>query len=58
MFQTLHDLDAEDEKFTLSFTLTAGGLVDEATGGAAIADWMGTSQRTLTIEDDETRPTT
>ena len=53
--QTLDDLDAEDEDFNLTFTVTeAGGLVDAAADGDAIvveAD----APDALTIEDDETQ---
>ena len=48
--QTLQDLDAEDEKFTLQFSLAAGGLVDED-GDAILLD--GDQPEGLTIEDDE-----
>ena len=51
--QTLHDLDAEDEDFSLTFSVTdAGGLEDAADAGAAItvdAD----APDALRIKDDE-----
>ena len=51
--QTLQDLDAEDEKFTLSFSMTAGGLsVGDATDSADIG-LDGDQPTGLTIEDDE-----
>ena len=56
--QTLHDLDAEDEDFDLTFALTSpGNLVDEAVadGGEAIALAGDDFQDALTIEDDETQ---
>ena len=50
--QTLHDLDAEDDNFTLQFTLVAGGLEDE--DGDAI-ELDGDQPEGLSIEDDETQ---
>ena len=50
--QTLHDPDAEDDNFTLSFSMTAGGLEDE--DGAAI-ELDGDQPDGLSIEDDETQ---
>ena len=52
--QTLHDLDAEDENFDLTYTLDAGGLVDAAvaSGGDAITV-DDDAPDALTIEDDE-----
>ena len=48
--QTLQDLDAEDDNFTLSFSMTAGGLEDE--DGDAI-ELDGDQPEGLSIEDDE-----
>ena len=50
--QTLQDLDAEDDNFTLSFSMTAGGLNDE--DGDAI-ELDGDQPEGLSIEDDETQ---
>ena len=50
--QTLHDLDAEDDNFTLQFILVAGGLEDD--DGDAIA-LDGDQPEGLSIEDDETQ---
>ena len=49
---TVHDLDAEDEKFTLAFTPVFGGLVDEDDDEIVVA--TGTPGK-LTILDDETQ---
>ena len=48
--QTLQDLDAEDDNFTLSFSMTAGGLVDEDDDAI---DLDGDQPTKLSIEDDE-----
>ncbi len=54
--RTTTDADAEDEKFTLAFSLGgAGGLYDAATGGAVIAALATGSPTALTIEDAETQ---
>ena len=54
--QTLNDLDAEDEVFNLTFSVTdAGGLVDAAADGDAITVPAGDAPDELTIEDDETQ---
>ena len=54
--QTLHDLDAEDEKFTLMFSLTAGsGLMDGDDADAKAIELDGDQPKGLTIEDDETQ---
>ena len=50
--QTLHDTDAEDEKFTLMFDVTAGGLLEDDEDPGAIA-LDGDQPTGLTIEDDE-----
>ena len=50
--QTLHDLDAEDDNFTLSFTAVTGGLLDED-DDAIVLD--GDQPEGLSIEDDETQ---
>ena len=50
--QTLQDLDAEDDNFTLQFSLTGGGLQDE--DGEPIA-LDGDQPEGLSIEDDETQ---
>ena len=54
--QTSHDPDAEDEKFTLSFTLEAGG-VDDADGDVVTLPDAGMTGNpdALTIDDDETQ---
>ena len=48
--QTLQDLDAEDDNFTLQFSMTAGGLQDE--DGDPI-ELDGDQPEGLSIEDDE-----
>ena len=56
--QTLHDTDAEDEDFDLTFALTdAGNLVDAAvaSGGTPIVLASDDFPDALTIEDDETQ---
>ena len=56
--QTLHDLDAEDEDFTLEFLATNNGdLTDEEEDGGPIALATGDdlAPDELTIEDDETQ---
>ena len=50
--QTLQDLDAEDDNFTLQFMVAAGGLEDED-GDAILLD--GDQPTGLSIEDDETQ---
>ena len=53
--RTTHDDDAEDEKFTLAFTLTdAGDLRDALSGGTTIVLVAG-SPTALTIDDNETQ---
>ena len=53
--QTSHDLDAEDEKFTLSFTLNPVGLVDEDDVPISNAIPEDDRPAALTINDDETQ---
>ena len=55
--QTLHDLDAEDEDFTLTFAATdVGGLVDAAVASGGIPIALDADfPDALTIEDDETQ---
>ena len=51
---TTHDVDAEDERFTLSFTLTGdGGLDTTAAGGTDIELATTGIPAALTIDDDE-----
>ena len=52
--QTLQDLDAEDEKFTLQFDVTAGGLLDDDENGDPV-ELDGDQPTGLSIEDDETQ---
>ena len=52
---TTQDADAEDEKFTLSFTLTEPGGVDADADGADIALAADDYPTALTIDDDETQ---
>ena len=49
--QTLHDLDAEDDNFTLQFSMTNGGLREE--DGSTEVDLDGDEPEGLSIEDDE-----
>ena len=49
--QTLQDLDAEDDNFTLSFSLAGGGLMEE--DGTTAVDLDGDQPTGLSIEDDE-----
>ena len=52
--QTLQDLDAEDEKFTLEFSVTAGGLMDEDERCRRPSPRLdGDQPEGLSIEDDE-----
>ena len=50
--QTLQDLDAEDDNFTLQFGMTAGGLRVDDEGGLPIT-LDGDQPEGLSIEDDE-----
>ena len=50
--QTLHDADAEDERFTLAFTASGVTLQVSATNAATIAP-AATNPRALVIDDDE-----
>ena len=56
VLQTTHDGDAEDENFTLAFTLTDAGalVVSSETGADAVALAAG-SPTALIIDDDETQ---
>ena len=54
--QTNQDADAEDEKFTLSFTLTtAAGIVTTATGNTEVTLPVTAYPGVFTIDDDETQ---
>ena len=57
--QTLHDLDAEDEKFTLQFNVAdvPGNFTEDEEGIEAVAAAIGddAAPNALTIEDDETQ---
>ena len=54
--QTNQDADAEDEKFTLSFTLTtAAGIVTTATGNTVLTLPATAYPGVFTIDDDETQ---
>ncbi len=53
--QTNHDPDAEDEKFTLSFSLTDAGGVDVDEDDTAITLEADDYPTALTIDDDETQ---
>ena len=53
--QTLHDLDAEDDNFTLQFSMTAGGLTVGEAGDSDAIELDGDQPEGLSIEDDETQ---